>query len=351
MRSLNNNPPLSRCRDTLPKAVFKRDPVDFRVDENLGFKPDGTGEHLWLQIEKTGCNTQDVVEALAGSLGAKQKDIGYSGLKDKHAVTTQWISVPYPILNGLPETSDLFGALEGVVVLQLTRSLRKLRRGVHRENVFRIRLHDIQSDHDGIDNRLGKVSSVGFPNYFGEQRFGIGGRNVDLARNMFSGKRKLTRFKRSMYLSAARSWLFNQVLSVRHNEGSWLTVLDGDVCVLDGTNSIFKCEKSDAAIQKRHNEFDLHVTGPLYGRGQAMTEGTVLALESECLATEELLCNGLAQAGLKAERRALRAVAGKLNWTWSDTNTLELSFSLRRGSYATALLAEIVQLQQQERVT
>lgn len=342
---------MSPCRDGLPKAVFKRDPVDFRVDENLGFEPDGAGEHLWLQIEKTGCNTQDVIDALADSLGAKQKDIGYSGLKDKHAVTTQWISVPYPILNDLPETSELFATLAGVVVLQLTRGSRKLRRGVHRENIFRIRLHDIQSDHDGIDERLRMVSRVGFPNYFGEQRFGIGGRNIDLARNMFSGKRKLTRFKRSMYLSAARSWLFNQVLSVRHNDGSWLTVLDGDVCVLDGTNSIFKCEKSDASIQQRHAEFDLHVTGPLYGRGQPMTDGTVLALESESLAAEELLCSGLAEAGLKAERRALRAVARNLNWNWSDNKTLELSFSLRRGSYATALLAEIVQLQQQEHLT
>jgi len=96
---LNNNPPSAACRDPLPRAVFKRDPVDFQVDESLGFEPDGAGEHLWLQIKKTGCNTQDVVEALASSLAAPLKDIGHSGLKDKHAITTQWISVPYPIVN------------------------------------------------------------------------------------------------------------------------------------------------------------------------------------------------------------------------------------------------------------
>jgi len=320
---LNNNPPSGICRDALPKAVFKRDPVDFQVDENLGFEPDGAGEHLWLQIKKTGINTRDVVDALAGLLEAPQKDIGYSGLKDKHAITTQWISVPYPIVNGLPEKTDLLGALDGIEVLQVTRSGKKLRRGVHRGNLFRICLHDVESDHDGINAKLKDVSKVGFPNYFGAQRFGTDGRNVEHARSMFTRKRKLTRFKRSIYLSAARSWLFNQV---------------------------FRCDVSDAEIQQRHDEHDLHITGPLYGRGQAMTEGDAARLEAECHAVDELLCSGLEQAGLKAERRALRATAHDLKWSWGNTNTLELSFSLQRGVYATSLLGEVFQLQQ-ERLT
>ena len=232
----------------------------------------------------------------------------------------------------------------------MTRSGKKLRPGVHRENIFRIRLHDVESDPDNINSRLKEISETGFPNYFGAQRFGIDGRNVEQARSMFTRKRKLTRFKRSMYLSAARSWLFNQVLSARYNSGSWLTVLEGDVCMLDGTNSIFKCEAADAEIQRRHDEHDLHITGPLYGRGQTMTEGEPGRLESACYVAEELLCNGLELAGLKAERRALRAVARDLQWSWQNTNTLELSFSLRRGVYATSLLGEMVQLQQ-ERLT
>ncbi len=344
---LNNNPPSGVCRDPLPKAVFKRDPVDFQVDEYLGFEPDGAGEHLWLQIKKTSCNTQDVIDALAQSLAAPLADIGHSGLKDKHAITTQWISVPYPIVNGLPSSANLFGELDGVEVLQVTRSGKKLRPGVHRENIFRIRLHDVESDPDNINSRLKEISETGFPNYFGAQRFGIDGRNVEQARSMFTRKRKLTRFKRSMYLSAARSWLFNQVLSARYENGSWLTVLAGDVCMLDGTNSVFKCDIADAEIQRRHEEHDLHITGPLYGRGQSMAEGEPGRLESECYTAEALLCNGLAAAGLKSERRALRAVARDLQWSWQSTNTLELSFSLRRGVYATSLLGEIVQLQQE----
>ena len=280
-------------------------------------------------------------------LAVPLKDIGHSGLKDKHAITTQWISVLYPIANGLPASADLFGELEGVEVLQLSRSGKKLRRGVHRENSFNVRLHDVESGHDSVNDKLKEIAATGFPNYFGAQRFGIDGRNVEQARSMFTRKRKLTRFKRSLYLSAARSWLFNQVLSARFENGSWLTVLDGDVCMLDGTNSVFKCDATDSEIQQRHDEHDLHITGPLYGRGQTMTDGSVAALESECYATEELLCSGLEQAGLKAERRALRALARDLQWSWPGNNTLELSFSLRRGVYATALLGEIVQLQQE----
>ena len=140
------------------------------------------------------------------------------------------------------------------------------------------------------------------------------------------------------------------MLSARYDNGSWLTVLDGDVCMLDGSNSVFKCAVSDAEIKQRHDELDLHITGPLYGRGQTMTEGVPAKLESECHAAEELLCNGLELAGLKAERRALRAVARGLQWSWPDTKTLELTFSLQRGVYATSLLSEIYQLQQ-ERLT
>jgi len=168
--------------------------------------------------------------------------------------------------------------------------------GAHRENLFRVCLHDVESDRDRTNARLEEISKTGFPNYFGAQRFGIDGRNVEQARSMFTRKRKLTRFKRSMYLSAARSWLFNQVLN--------------------GSNSVFKCDVSDAEIQQRHDEHDLHITGPLYGRGEAMTEGQPASLESECFAAEELLCNGLELAGLKAERRALRAVARELVAAW-----------------------------------
>ena len=344
---MNSNSPPGRCRDQLPNAAFKRDAADFLVVENLGFEPDGQGEHLWLQVRKTGCNTQDLVTAIESDLKVRGKNIGYSGLKDKHAITTQWLSVAYPIANVLPEISSLFTTLNGVEVLQLIRGGKKLRRGVHRENQFTIRLYDIEHGQSEIDSRLNSIRKQGFPNYFGAQRFGVDGRNVDHARSMFTRKRKLTRLKKSLYLSAARAYLFNKVLDARLQTGSWQQVQCGDVCMLSGTNSIFTCDPLDADIQQRYDQHDLHITGPLHGRGEPMTAGSVLELESDCLATEALLCDGLEQAGLKNERRALRATASELQWNWEDDGTLELSFTLQRGVYATSLLSEIVQLQQE----
>jgi len=345
---LNHNPLPAHCRDLLPKALFKRDCADFQVAEDLGFAPSGEGEHLWLKIRKSGCNTKDVVAALAGVFSVPEKDIGYSGLKDKHAVTTQWISIPFSLSRDMPESLELSQSLVGLEVVDMTRSGKKLRRGCHRRNCFNIRLRDISTDHSGIENRLTVVAADGFPNYFGTQRFGTDNRNIENARIMFTGRRKLSRFKRSMYLSAARSWLFNKVLAKRVDADTWLQVLPGEVCMLAGTNSVFKSEFSDAEIQRRHDEFDIHTTGPLHGRGESMAGDVVLALEHSCLQGEEVLCNGLEVAGLKAERRAMRAVASDLKWQWHDTTTLDISFSLQRGVYATSLLREVVEVQQPE---
>jgi len=227
----------------------------------------------------------------------------------------------------LPQSEVLLSGLENVELLNMTRSNKKLRRGVHRANEFIITLYDVESGNAEINEKLESIRSIGFPNYFGAQRFGIDGRNVDHARSMFTSKRKLTRFKKSLYLSAARAWLFNKVLDARMDAGVWSQVLSGDVCMLNGTNSIFACDEPE--------------------RGAAIATGRVQEMESTCLASEKLLCDGLENAGLKHERRALRALAGGLKWDWPDENTLKLSFSLQRGAYATSLLGEIVQLQQE----
>lgn len=342
----NNNPVFSSCRDLLPKAVYKQHESDFQVFENLGFEADGEGEHVWLQIKKTGLNTRDVIAALSKALKVEEKNIGYSGLKDKHAITTQWMSVPVPIASGSPSFEAL--ELQGMEVLQSLRSGKKLRRGAHRSNSFVITLRQINSDQEGIENRLAKVTEYGFPNYFGVQRFGIGGRNIASARNMFSGRRKISRFKRSIYLSAARSWLFNKILSARIEADNWLQVLPGEVCMLDGSNSVFPCQSPDAEIQTRLNDKDIHTTGSMHGLGDSMATDVVRALEEECMQGEEDLCKGLEQAGLKTERRALRALAQELRWQWLEEETLELKFNLHSGVYATSLLAEIVDLQHTE---
>ena len=335
------------CRDELPKAVFKREFADFQVDELLGFEPDGAGSHLWLNIRKSGRNTRDIVSELSKALSVAEKDIGYSGMKDRRAITTQWFSVPVAQSDDPPPALNELPALAGVEYLRCVKSGKKLRFGTHRNNQFRILLRDIDTDKEGIERRLGLVATRGFPNYFGAQRFGVNGSNVDQALRMFTSRRKLSRFKRGIYLSAARSWIFNHVLAKRIESGNWLQLLPGEACILDGSNSLFLCPIPDADTQKRLELQDIHTSGPLHGSGKSATTGEVLALESDCLKDFDVLCKGLENAGLKAERRALRARVHELQWRWIDHSILEISVTLQRGVYATSLLREIVEPVQQ----
>ena len=338
----NHNLLPGTCRDELPKAGFKREYADFQVDEQLGFEPDGAGAHLWLNIRKSGRNTRDILSEISKELSVAEKDIGYSGLKDRRAVTTQWLSVPIAQSDDPPPAPEELPALAGVEYLRCVKSGRKLRSGAHRSNRFKIILRDIDTDKEGIERRLGSVNTRGFPNYFGAQRFGINGSNVEQAQRMFTSRRKLSRFKRGIYLSAARSWLFNQVLAKRIQSDNWLQLLPGEACILDGSNSLFHCPIPDAETQKRLELQDIHTSGPLYGSGISAATDSVLALESECLKDFDVLCKGLETNGLKAERRALRARAHQLQWRWIDQSTLEISVTLQRGVYATSLLSEIV---------
>lgn len=346
------------CLDELPVALHKTNPEDFQVDELLGFEPDGEGEHLWINVRKRDKNTRDMIELLAKSFSIAEKDIGYSGLKDKNALTTQWISLPMGgggvagVGEGfsgedvdLPKlVCDAFADVSDVEVVTVTRSRKKLRTGAHRQNRFKIVLREVQGAHEFVEQRLASVRDYGFPNYFGPQRFGHGGRNVASARSMFTGNRKTTRFKRGIYLSAARSYLFNLVLADRVAKNTWQTVLAGEACILDGTNSSFHCEIPDDDIVARTVKFDIHTSGPLHGRGRSAVSGVVEELERECLKDEESLFQGLEKAGLKQERRALRAIAHELQWRWLDDHTLEINVVLQKGIYATSLLRELVQV-------
>jgi len=337
---MNLIPPRTTGVGQLPTVRFKSAPEDFVVDENLGFEPSGQGEHIWIQVRKTGCNTRDLVDKLAALSGVAAREIGYSGLKDKNAVTSQWFSIRQPLQGRLPEEID---QIEGVEVLRTERSGRKLRTGSHSSNIFSVTLREFSGNRQTLESQIKKVKQRGFPNYFGQQRFGHDGRNLIAARSMFQSRRKkVTRFKRGIYLSAARSWLFNRVLAERVQNGSWLRVQNGDVCMLNGTRSIFQAS-TESDLQRRHDEYDIHLTGPLVGAGESQVSGEILELEQQCFQQDSILLNGLIEAGLKQERRALRALAENLEFEWIDEQTLRLGFDLARGVFATALLREMVE--------
>jgi tRNA pseudouridine13 synthase len=266
--------------------------------------------------------------------------IGYAGLKDRHALTTQRFSVHLP-RRVAPDTATL-EAREGLRVLAATWHSRKLPRGALAGNRFALRLREVAGERGAVEGRLRAIAARGVPNYFGEQRFGRDGDNVGNALAMFAGRR-VARAQRTHLLSAARSQLFNRVLAARVEAGAWDTALDGEVWMLDGSRSVFGPLPFDEALAARVAAFDIHPSAPLWGRGELRSAGAAEKLELDALADVESLAlrAGLEVAGLKQERRATRLRPRDLAWTWLEPQSLELRFELPPGAYATAVLAEL----------
>lgn len=312
-------------------------PEDFIVEETLSFEPSGNGEHVFLQIQKTGENTEFVARQLARFAQVRQRDIGFAGLKDRHAVTTQWFSV------WLPKGEELNWqdfSNETIKVLTVTRHARKLKRGVLANNRFILTIRNWRGDEENTITQLNAIKNHGVPNYYGLQRFGHLGQNVVKALEMFAGK-KIGREQRSLYLSAARSFLFNQLLSTRIDEQNWASGLEGDVFMIEGSRSLFPCDMIDETISRRLAENQLHPTGTLFGKGNTRLTSTALMLEQNLFQKFSSFTQGLLEFDLETDRRALRVMLQNLTWQFGE-NTLKLSFNLPAGSYATSMLREII---------
>lgn len=312
------------------------EPGDFRVEEILGFEPSGDGQHDFLLIEKTLMDTDRVAGILARYAGVSRRAVSYSGLKDRRAVTRQWFSVELPATRRCD-----WQALDepAIRVCAVERNRRKLRRGAHSENSFELLLRDIKDPGDRLESALTRVQAEGVPNYFGEQRFGRGGGNIPLAASLFEGRR-LSRPQRSIAISAARSLIFNDILSARVADGSWNQLADGDIANLDGTGSVFAVETVTEELRDRCGRFDIHPTGPLWGRAAPGSGLAVAEAEQAAASAYPDLCSGLESVAAEG-RRALRVLPRDLRWE-KDAGNLRLSFGLGRGSYATAVLRELL---------
>ena len=323
-------------------ATIRTTPEDFFVEEIAGFEPSGEGEHFLLTIEKRGLTTAAAAKRIADWASLPEMAIGYAGMKDRHAVTRQRFSVHLP-KRIAPDTSLLQS--DDLRVLEATWHNRKLPRGALAGNRFVLALRDVQGDRAAIDARLAQIAARGLPNWFGEQRFGRDGDNVASALSMFAGRR-MRRDQRSILLSAARSALFNRVLAARVEDGSWDTGLAGEVWLLSGSRSVFGPEPWSKALAGRLASFDIHPSGPLWGAGELRSAGRCAEIELAAMAGDDAIALRavLEKAELKQERRALRLVAEGLAWSWPGATELRLSFALPPGSYATALLQELGQV-------
>lgn len=320
-------------------GVIRTRPEDFVVSEVLGHEPDGQGEHLWLWVTKRERNTVDVAGDIARAAGVRVNRVGFAGLKDRNAVTRQYFSIHLPGA----EAPDWQGwNIDGVEIESAVRSGRKIRRGRLRGNRFELVVRQLDGCLDTLEQRLQKLRDCGAPNGFGEQRFG--GNNIARARAMFSGqlKRPPSRTRRGFYLSAARSLVFNHVLLERIRQGSWNRLIEGDLAILDGSRSFFAADADDADLQRRCDELDIHPSGPLPGRGDSPADGECARIEQKVFENHSELIEGLSRFGLKQERRPLRMRVADLQWSFPDRQALRLKFALGTGSYATAVLRELL---------
>lgn len=298
-------------------GTLKASPEDFLVVEQADHAQQQTpdGPHLYFFLEKRDLTSIELVRMLADANGIPHSSIGYAGMKDKVAVTRQWLSVP------LQEAPPDVTVPDGVRELARLRCTKKLRRGWLTGNTFELVVRDIAgtgaqpaSDCRAlIDERLSDIARTGVPNYFGPQRFGRN--NVPAAIAWLPRRRKeRNAFRRGLHLSVLRSFLFNEVLSARLSAEHYAAWTEADGAILDG---------------------------PMWGRGRVQASQADTEFERAVLARHERICIELEFAGLHQERRALRLKPANLSWDWRGGATLRLSFGLPPGTYATSILREL----------
>ena len=332
---------LAYLQKTPPKqtALLKAECADFVVKEQLGYDMSGDGEFVAVKVRKTDCNTLFVGEQLAKFAGISARNMSYAGLKDRKAVTEQWFSLQMP---GQPTPDFSQFSLEGVEILDVTRHQRKIRIGSLQGNHFEILLHNVEET-DELKVRLDFLAKNGFPNYFTEQRFGRDGNNLTQALRWANGEIKVKdRNKRSFYLSAARSDMFNLIVSKRIELNLAQQILVGDVLQLNGSHSWFVVDESEdlAQLQQRLAQQDVLLTAPLIGE----EEKSAVDFEHEIFAQHQALFDLMRQERMKAARRPILMQPQHFQWQF-EPNGLRLQFALPAGSYATALIRELVNIE------
>jgi tRNA pseudouridine13 synthase len=311
---------------------------DFIVHEKLGYDLSGSGEHACLCIEKKSENTDYVAGQLARFAAVAKRDVSYAGLKDRYAVTRQWFSVWLP---GKADPDWEKFQTDGIKIIKVLRHSRKIKRGALSGNDFTVVIRDLQGDLDSMERVLVEIELHGVPNYFGVQRFGHQGRNIMKAVALFQGAR-MKKHQRGIYLSAARSLLFNQILARRVEAHNWHRAIPGDAMAFTGSKQYFKTALPDADIRQRISTGEISPTGALWGVGAADVSAEALSIEEDVAANYPELVLGLEQFGVEMARRSLRLQVAGLQWQFLDNSTLQLNFTLTSGGYATSVVRELI---------
>jgi len=364
------------------KGLLKSTPEDFVVEEQIAYSLTGEGEHLWCWVEKRCENTDWVAGMLAKWANTSKRNVGFAGQKDRNAVTKQWFSIQLP---GKEDPDiDTFN-IEGVKIIKMKRHNRKLQRGGLSGNRFELTLRNLVSINGDsevacseiqktLDLRLQAIMKEGVPNYYGEQRFGKKGNNLLQGEKLLCtgsrdpkpkrgkqrrGSKTGSRNQQSLYVSSLRSWMFNVLLSKRVQACNWNRAVEGDVLQLCGSSKWFVADETEdfAAIQQRVLDGDLNPTGGLFGDGDLPTQSQAKLLEQQIVNAYSIWCEGLASNRVQQDRRALRLMPEDMVWSFNSSVvddaeclSLNVSFTLTSGSFATMVLREILQTYEERTV-
>lgn len=330
---------------------IKVSPEDFEVEEIAAYEPEGSGDHLFLWVEKRGMGAEYFARQVAQRLAIPVSAVGTAGMKDRHAVTRQWVSVPV-------ETEALLPKLESddLHVLRVSRHGNKLKAGHLHGNRFRILVREPTAG-DDLANRasqiIDRLRQHGMPNFYGSQRFGRDGETLHLGMAMLrgepppvfaSGKRPNVRspFLRKLVLSAAQSGLFNCYLARRLNEGLLRRVLPGDVMAKWPFGGMFVA--ADVAVEQvRFDARETVSAGPIFGRKTFAAADEAARREAEILAESglaKIAFNGFGKLVMGTRRHNLIYLDDLT--AAIEPDGVRLNFSLPAGSYATVLLRELI---------
>lgn len=320
-------------------GTFKASPEDFEVEEIPAYEPNGLpdGEHAFLWIEKRGRSTNEVAKLIARHVGLGDKDVSWAGLKDRHAVTRQWLSLPWKAAQKLEGL-----AVPGLTVLKTSRHRNKLKTGHLRGNRFSLVLRGV-TDVEAARQSFERLGALGLPNAFGAQRFGVKGDNAERGKQiLLAGGRHRDRFERKLFLSAFQSALFNDVLALRMERGGFGHVLLGDVLKKQETGGEFVCAEP-AVDQPRADAFEVSPTGPMFGPEMREPQAAAAELEHEILTRHGVTLTTFAAGGdeTRGTRRLLRVRLSDPTFEPLEAEVVRLRFGLPAGSYATIVLREL----------
>jgi tRNA pseudouridine13 synthase len=322
---------------------IKVEPEDFEVEEIPAYQPCGQGDHLFLWVEKRAMGAEFFVRQIARRLELSPGEVGTAGLKDRHAVTRQMVSVPATAEGRLAQLEG-----EGIRVLSVSRHTNKLRPGHLHGNRFRVRLRDVLPEAGArLPQLLDRLRGDGWANFYGPQRFGRDGETVKLGLAMLapgsteSSTKVRNPFLRKLALSAAQSAIFNHYLSARVRDGLLRRVLPGDVMAKWPFGGLFVAEDL-AREQARLEARETVPTGPIVGRKTFAAAGEAAAREAAAVAETGIVPAALSRFGklLPGTRRHNLIYAADMSGH-TELESVQLEFSLTAGSYATVLLREI----------